>query len=288
MIRPEGTMSSSQASSCDEREIFNSRKRKVRSPKDEYIHEFGQFKIEIKSIINDFKSDQEAKFMSLNENIKDLIAHNQEILKQNLNLQKELENTRRLYNDLKKENDETKDKIKELETQLENNAQKQLASNIEIKIPLTQQGDPNSIVSSIHKVLNVSDDDIKKVYRIKGKHKNIIIVEYKSELTQSTIIKAVKEYNKKNKANKFSTKTIQLEGEKQPIYITEALTPSRRKLYYLARQAIKTSGFQFCWISHGKIFLRKAEGSPIIHVQSHQQIDQLVARKPGSNNDSAV
>ena len=56
------------------------------------------------------------------------------------------------------------------------------------------------------------------------------------------------------------------------IYINESLTESNKALFKECVKAKKEMGFTFIWTSNGKIFLRKDEHSPVIHIKSKDDI----------------
>lgn len=64
-------------------------------------------------------------------------------------------------------------------------------------------------------------------------------------------------------------------NEDDPVFVSEQLTAKGSRLFFLARDLVKSSKFKFCWTAFGKVFVRKDETSKIILIQSEAQILQL-------------
>ncbi|XP_060806129.1 uncharacterized protein LOC132903002 [Amyelois transitella] len=76
--------------------------------------------------------------------------------------------------------------------------------------------------------------------------------------------------------NKLTAKHLGLHTkEDTPIFVTEHLTPKGSRLYFLARELVKSRRFKYCWTAYGKIYLRKDDTSPIILIKSEAQIQKL-------------
>lgn len=58
------------------------------------------------------------------------------------------------------------------------------------------------------------------------------------------------------------------------IYINENLTPENRQLFYNARKNSKETGYRFCWVKNGKIFIRKDENSVTIHIKDMSELQK--------------
>lgn len=71
-------------------------------------------------------------------------------------------------------------------------------------------------------------------------------------------MKFVKDYNKMHKDSKFNSINLMLKGALKPIYVDKYLTFQIKKLYSITRLFVKTKGYDFYWVSHGVVYLRKA------------------------------
>lgn len=128
--------------------------------------------------------------------------------------------------------------------------------------------------------LTILPSDIKDVYRINTRTKTNkpIVAEFSSILTKEKFIRSLKNYNKNN-SEKFNTRNLQLEGSVTPVYISENLTYTTKRLYYYTREFCKSNGFRFCWTTYGKVYIRKKEGSPAIRVSVERDLENLKCEK---------
>lgn len=60
------------------------------------------------------------------------------------------------------------------------------------------------------------------------------------------------------------------------LYFNDNLTHANRELFWLARTRGRESGFRFVWLKNGKIFARKAEGTPPLRITSIGDLEKLV------------
>ncbi|KAL4708006.1 hypothetical protein ACJJTC_010622 [Scirpophaga incertulas] len=69
----------------------------------------------------------------------------------------------------------------------------------------------------------------------------------------------------------------QLIGPSKPIFISENLTAKVKKLFYLSREFAKTHAYKFCWVTNGKIFLRKKENGTLSRIERESDLaSQLI------------
>lgn len=257
------------------------RKRKCRTDLDDIT----SLHSEIKNMLNIFKTDSEGNNAKLYEAIEELRNQNKEIIKTNSNIEKILEHTTTMYNEIKlkvdkisTEHDDALLKIENLEGQVEELQRAQKITMVEIKnIPLTANENLEDVLTTLHNSLRLpfSPNNIKQVRRLKNTSQKLIIVEFQTSQQSKALLKAVKEYNRLNPENKFNTQILNQEGEKQPIYVTESLTPRARKLHYLARDLRKYHNYKHCWTSYGKVLVKQSDDSQAIVIQSEQQIEIL-------------
>ncbi|CAG4985231.1 unnamed protein product [Colias eurytheme] len=59
------------------------------------------------------------------------------------------------------------------------------------------------------------------------------------------------------------------------IYFNERLTQENRHLFRAARQQTKASGYKYCWIKNGVVYIRKQEGNPAIAIKKPEDLHQL-------------
>lgn len=222
-----------------------------------------------------FKEDQDAKFSTILSSINDLkvsMDHMSQKYDAVLTRLDFLEEERKTYNS----------NIKVLEDKLENLERHSKITSIELRnIPQAEKEtkqDLKNIVFEVAKILNVpiQSSDIKDVYRINTKaNAKRIIADFTTVFSKDNILKSFNKYNKEHPIEKLSTKSLGIGGPNNLVYISVNLTQRDRKLYYLAREFIKSSDYSYCWLSFGRIFVRKSEGSPQIRITSESDIDNL-------------
>ncbi|KOB76235.1 Zinc finger DNA binding protein [Operophtera brumata] len=131
------------------------------------------------------------------------------------------------------------------------------------------------------KALNVPVDhrEVKDIFRINNKdpaHRTII-VELTSALLKEKMIAMYRKFNKGS--SKLTTEHIHLSGPPKQIFISENLSPKMKRLFYLAREFAKSNDFMFCWVSHGKIFLRRRENGPLFRVVNETDLGKIIDPK---------
>lgn len=73
----------------------------------------------------------------------------------------------------------------------------------------------------------------------------------------------------------LTTTDIEMEGPAHQIYINERLTRATRQLFRDARERNKSTGYyKHCWVSGGRLYLRRVDGSPALSIGSHEELDR--------------
>lgn len=265
----------------------------------------GDFMDDMRSLLRDFKIEQDRKLDALqgsiakiriqqDEKLDSLKQVSEEIKKQNDTIYTSMEH-------LMKENSELKDRVQKLEIEQRGSAayirtledkvegmeRQSRSTSIEIRnVPVTSRTETKEdllkIFLDISTALNVnaSSSDICDVFRITTKTatNKPIICNLSSVLLKERILKCLKKFNNSHRGNRFSTEHIHVGGAVQPIFISENLTPKLRRLYFLARDFAKSNEYSFCWVSHGKIFLRRKEGEKLHRIDSEIDLAELQNR----------
>ncbi|KAJ8704204.1 hypothetical protein PYW08_016859 [Mythimna loreyi] len=134
-------------------------------------------------------------------------------------------------------------------------------------------------IAALSNVLGMDSKlDIRDISRYRMDKKNnssAIILEFTNTLIKSKFLDSVKSYNKKNPNQKLNSTNLGFTNKEIPIYVTEQLTAQSRKLFYLARIFSKEHKYDYCWISNGRILMKKAKESPYIVIKSEAQLRQL-------------
>ncbi|XP_046686224.1 uncharacterized protein LOC124371900 [Homalodisca vitripennis] len=165
------------------------------------------------------------------------------------------------------ENVQLKKKVAALENRVEEMEQYSRSNCVEIHgIPEEKTENVVSVVKEVGKALDmpITDSMIDACHRL-GRRSGpnnqpaAIIVKFVRRLDKEELMK--KRTVKKN----FSTRHINMTTDSQ-IYINESLSPARRRLFVMAREAKKTKNFKYLWVRNGKILMRRDDGQPVIHV----------------------
>lgn len=132
------------------------------------------------------------------------------------------------------------------------------------------------------KILNVPLEhyEVKDIFRMnnsKDPAQRTIIVDLTSCLLKEKVITMYRRFNKGT--SKLSTEHLRMSGPPRPIFISENLSSKMKRLFYLAREFAKANDFMFCWVSHGKIFLRKRENGPLVRVTNEADLENIKSFK---------
>lgn len=235
------------------------------------------------SVFTAFLKQQEGRF-------EDLIYKINNILEQNLELKKSVEVMSSKYDEflsrisnLESERKEDKKTIHQLEEKVEYLERKSRATGLEIRnVPKIHDETKDQLcdmVVSMGKTLaiNIGPSDIRDIYRTKSKDSsNPIIIDLNTVIMKDKIIKGVKKFNKsKDKKEKLHTTHFGLQSPPQPVYVSETLTYKAQRIYFLARQFQKGNGYDFCWTSHGIVYLRKSVEFAQIRINSESDLEKL-------------
>lgn len=96
-----------------------------------------------------------------------------------------------------------------------------------------------------------------------------------STLLKTDMLTKCKAFNRSNKAKLRAKHLGFVVNEETPVFVSEQLTPRASRLYFLARNLIKSTSFTFCWTAYGNVYVRKNENSPIVTITNENQIKQL-------------
>lgn len=105
----------------------------------------------------------------------------------------------------------------------------------------------------------IQKSEVKDIFRIRSKDpaSRTVIVDLCSTLQKEKNISMFRHHNKGS--SRLTTEHLRISGPPKPIFISENLSSKMKRLFFLSRDYAKVNDFKFCWVSHGKIFLRKRE-----------------------------
>lgn len=247
------------------------RKRKHSLYDDEMLN---SFMTEMKQMFKDFKDEQDkrnerlcAVFEDLRTSV-DFLAHKYDSLQSKID---------------KLESDRNADiqYVRNLEDKIETLERNNRSTCLEIRnIPTFPSESKSSLLETFIKTCGVLSvpvlpSEVKDIFRIKTKQQasKTVIVDLTSCILKEKIIAMYRKYNKGS--SKLTTETLHLSGPPSPIYISENLSSKMKKLFYLAREFAKTNNYKYCWVSHGKIFLRRRDNGTLIPVTDDTVLENV-------------
>lgn len=215
-----------------------------------------------------------------------------EIKEQNIKLQESVEFTAHKYDeiitkikDIEDSRKEDKRYIRVLEDKIDRLEQQSRATSIEIRnLPKKNGENKQDLLNTLGDVCKViklpcQESDIKDIFRNNIKNStSTVIVEFNTVKQKENVLKYLKKFNKDNITNKLNSNHLKMQGPKVPIYFSENLSSKIKRLFYLSREFAAKEKFKFCWTTHGKVFLRKDEGTPLCHIDS-EDLNKLEPQK---------
>ncbi|CAG9117146.1 unnamed protein product [Plutella xylostella] len=272
----------------------SSRTKKRQRPSDSPTSEkdqFDQLRDELRDLFSSWKDEQGKILQNLMAEIREVKSQNQAIKTSNKEIEKSIDFLNSKFEDLKNQINSLEGERKECRnmlTKIENKIQDLQCSSrsagIEIRnMPMKDKEtttDLLEIISKIGKVvaLEVSPTEIRDVYRLPGKagSNKTIVAEFATVHKKQDVLLGIRSFNRSRRPDeKLNSTHLGLPGTKTPIYVADYLPPNYRKLAYMAREYAKNNGYKFCWISNGKIFLRRDAGSKQIPIISENCITNL-------------
>lgn len=177
------------------------------------------------------------------------------------------------YQLLKTENATLKQELILIKRDMTELKQYSRANNLEIKgLPVTAKECLETTVQTLgHKLgVEIVASDIDVVHRVptKDKSKSNIVVRFLSRKTRDQMLAM-------SKKKRLSTTIFNFE-EDSPVYVNEHLCPELKILLGKTTQRRKEKAWKFSWVQNGRILVRKAENSPIVHVASEDDLKLIV------------
>lgn len=250
------------------------------------------FKKELLNMLEEWKSEQKQILSQLVSDVTQLKLQcsaihntNMEIEKSIVSLNNDYEDILRKVSEFEKQQTEYKESINKLEKQIIDLQQRSRTSAIEIRnIPAI----PNETTDSLLKVIarlgsliqmEVPSINIRDIYRLPARpgQSKSIFVEFSSVQMKNSFLSSIRKYNKERTvAEKLNTSSIGIPGDCRPVYVEEHLPQSSKRIFYLAREFAKRNKFSFCWVSNGKILIRKnAEATQTYLIKTEQCLINL-------------
>lgn len=240
--------------------------------------EQGKLSLEdVMQAIAEIREDQKVMVAEFNKSHESLNSKLDETMTALRSQTEELKNYREQVELLETENSALREKVAAMETRMEDIELYSRRNCLEIQgIPEQPQEDVLDIVQKVGRAVNmeISSSMIDACHRLgkpgdtSRKGPRGIIVKFVRRLDKEELMKM------KRQKKDLSTRHLNLPTDSS-IYLNESLTPSRRRLYALARQVKKEKDYKYVWHRGGKIFLRKEDNGPVLHVCSQADLSKL-------------
>lgn len=82
----------------------------------------------------------------------------------------------------------------------------------------------------------------------------------------------------------LSTADLDLQGPPQKLFFNERLTKVNRKLFREARIRATQTGYKYCWVKNGLIFVRKEDQKPPKNIRTTDDIDRIMGPDLSDSN----
>lgn len=126
----------------------------------------------------------------------------------------------------------------------------------------------------------ITDNDIRSCRRV-AKHdqssprpRNILVTLTTPRIRES-VLSAAYRYNKNNPKDKLNTRHLGITSETAEIYVTEHHSPEVKLLYAEARKFKKAQKYDFAWVKHGQVYVRKNVDSKAVLIKSVDSLNKL-------------
>lgn len=129
--------------------------------------------------------------------------------------------------------------------------------------------------------LKISEKDICSVRRVakinpaSDRPRNILAT-MSSERNRDQVIEAFKSYKKAHNGNPPNSTDLGMQGDKRNIYVVEHLPSEVKKLHAIVRKTANQLAYKYVWIKHGRIYVRKSDDSPCVHIKNENCLSELL------------
>ncbi|KAG7303560.1 hypothetical protein JYU34_012089 [Plutella xylostella] len=250
--------------------------------------DLADFKEEMRSMISSLFTAQQNEIKKINPTLRQIQETNASIQSSIAFLTAQNEDFKKKIDQLELKAKEDRKQICILEDKIESMQKGNRKANFEIKnVPKKPNETKEDLIKmvtclSTSVAANVTPADVMDIYRVRGKQEGVlttpVVVEMSSTILKTDLLKKCKLFNTMNKSKLRAKHLGFVTSEETAVFISEQLTPKSSRLYFLARDLIKSTEFKFCWTSYGNVYVRKTENSPIITITSEAQINQLLQK----------
>lgn len=198
-------------------------------------------------------------------------------------LSKQVTEKTKIIETLKAENEELRSQAAEVNRQLNHIEQQSRSCNIELQcVPENKAENLLTTIKQLGKVIarDINDNEIVDFHRVQkinqqSNRPRSIVVKLTNPRVRDDIIVAVRKFNRVNSQEKLHSGHLGIAGNRQPVFVSEHLSPANKKLHAATRIIVKEKQYQFLWVRNGKIFVRKNETSKSILISSEEILKTL-------------
>lgn len=262
--------------------------RNKRQREEDLPSEFRKFQEEMRQMLMSFSSTQQSQMSEIKEELKGIQQTNSNIDASMLLLSKQNEELQMKVESLEVQNKANHEYISLLEHKVEDLQRSLRKSSIEIKnVPKKSQESKDDLIKMVTTLssninLQMKNNDIKDIFRLTGRgeaNKNPpIILEFGSTLLKNDFLKKTKQFNIRNKSKLCAKHLGHTTNEDTPVFVSEQLTAKGARLFFLARDLVKSKKYKYCWTSFSRVFVRRDDNSQIIHIINESQVQQLIQK----------
>lgn len=265
--------------------ITSRAKRKCSDSRSDLNNDLSAFMLEIRTMISDFKDQQNKNMEKIYETVEKIKMQNSDIQLSINFLSQNYEILKHQIDQLQADRNNNLIHIRELEDKLERMERSAGSTCVEIRnIPVKKQESKEDLLNTVIKtgaIINVSiqPHEVKNVFRVTARDPSnkTVIVDFNSNILKEKFIQMSKRYRKEGKS--LTTEHLKISGPSKPLFISENLSPKMKRLFYFARDFSKSNGYRYCWTVNGKIFIRKNDGDTLHYIKDEIDLQNLSAAK---------
>lgn len=238
------------------------------SSESEEEKDMDQLEKTLKKLFTDFKKEIKKDMREF----QDSLSYNNAMLEDAL---KKIEDMTEAQKNMGEENIELKNKVKLLESSMDDLEQYTRNKNVQIDgIPPKQDENLRDIVMNIgNKIqVDIKREDIDAIHRIptrSTKTPEPIVVQFLTRQMRESVVQKAREV-------KVHTKDLGFNEESKQIYVNEHLTRKKKHILFEARRLKYEKNYKYLWTKSGKIFIRKEDRSPIINLNSIDDLHKIM------------
>ncbi|KAI5743192.1 hypothetical protein M8J77_015555 [Diaphorina citri] len=219
-----------------------------------------------------FKEDVEKSLNFMSGTVDDLSKSFKNLEQKIITMEKKQEK-------LETQNQELRKRVKTLEVMVQDMAQagnqcKVEISNVPTNVEDSDFTDKLFEKASVNNIAKKGDYQIEKVQKYKPDRtpmetKNLVVT-FKNKEIRNAVMETLKK-----ERQKLNTTGILNRNPPQPIFVNEYLTPYLKKVFFEAKKIKQDKNYEFLWVKHGQILLKKQQGAKIIRLSCLEDLSKI-------------